>query len=77
MKVKVDPIAEAIAKALFGIESVMALDNGKTIASKMVTRAVKAARQAAIEYVSEKARDNAGKFISDRSLEMFIEELKK
>jgi len=75
--VKIDPVAEAIEKALFGIELVITLDNGKTIASKMVMRAVKTARQAAIEYVVEKVRDNAGKFISDRSMEMFIEELKK
>ena len=40
-------------------------------------RAAKAARQAAIEYAIAKARDNAGKFGSDESMNAFIEELRK
>ena len=40
-------------------------------------RAAKAARQAAIEYAIAKARDNAGKFVSDESMNAFIEELRK
>jgi ribosomal protein RSM22 (predicted rRNA methylase) len=77
--VKVDPVMEAIAKALFGIESVIALNNhhGRIEAKKMIARAVKEARQASIEYVDEKARDNAGKFISDRAMEAFIAEVTK
>ena len=77
--VKVDPILEAIAQNLFGIESVIALDNyhGTIEAKKMLSRAAKAARKEAIEYAIEKARSNAGKFVSDASMNAFIEELRK
>ena len=77
--VKVDPILEAIKENLFGLESVIALDNyhGTSEAKKMISRAAKAGRQAAIEYAIAKARCNAGKFASDAAMNAFIEELRK
>ena len=77
--VKVDPILETIMKNLADIEAVIALDNyhGTNDAQKMISRAAKAARQAAIEYAIAKARANAGKFASDAAMNAFIEELRK
>jgi len=77
--VEVDPILEAIERKLADIEAVIALDNyhGTSEAKKMISRAAKAGRQAAIEYAIAKARSNAGKFVSDEAMEAFIEELMK
>ena len=77
--VKVDPILKVIAERLSDIQSVIALDNyhGMSEAKKMISRAAKAGRQAAIEYAIAKARDNAGKFASDAAMDAFIEELRK
>ena len=77
--VKVDPILGVIAERLSDIEAVIALDNyhGTNEAQKLIARTAKAGRQAAIEYAIAKARDNAGKFISDEAMEAFIEDLEK
>ena len=77
--VKVDPILEAIAERLADIDAVIALDNyhGTNEAQKLIARAAKAGRQAAIEYAIAKARANAGKFASDEAMDAFIEELKE
>jgi len=79
MNCKTDTIFDAIERKLADIEAVIALDNyhGNTEAQKMIARAAKAGRQAAIEYAIAKARGNAGKFVSDEAREAFIEELKK
>ena len=79
MNCKTDTIFDAIERKLADIEAVIALDNyhGTSEAKKMISRAAKAARQAAIEYAIAKARSNAGKFASDASMNAFIEELRK
>ena len=79
MNCKTDTIFDAIERKLANIEAVIALDNyhGMSEAKKMISRAAKAGRQAAIEYAIAKARDNAGKFVSEVSMHAFIKELEK
>ncbi len=70
--VKIDPVAESLARSLFGIEMIPAGSR-----DRIIMRAVKESRKAMTEELVGRIRDNAGKFISDRAMEMFIEEVTK